>query len=198
MAKRERIGLFGGSFDPIHTGHLILAENAASALGLDRVLFMPTAVPPHKRCGDLTPVAARSEMVALAIAGTPRFELSLIEAEPGVSYTYRSVLRFAEEGYRRDQIHLLIGSDSLEEMHEWRNPETIFANATIVVMARPGHEALPSLPVESALVWLSQRMTPISSTEVRRLAGEGKPIRHLVPEAVEDYIVRRSLYRGSR
>lgn len=197
MAKRERIGLFGGSFDPIHRGHLILAENAVNALGLDRVLFMPTAIPPHKPRGDLAPVEARSEMIALAIAGRPRFELSLIEAESGVSYTYRSVLRFVDEGYRRDQIHLLVGSDSLEEMHEWRNPEAIFASATIVVMARPGHESLPPLPVEAALVWLSERRTPISSTEVRRLAGEGKPIGHLVPKEVEDYIARRSLYRGS-
>jgi nicotinate-nucleotide adenylyltransferase len=197
VAKRERIGLFGGSFDPIHSGHLVLAENAAAALGLDRVLFMPTAVPPHKCRGDLTPVESRAEMVAAAIAGRPRFELSLIEAAPGVSYTYRSVLRFVDEGYRRDQIHLLIGSDSLEEMHEWRNPEAIFASATVVVMARPGHEALAALPAEAALVWLSEGATPISSTEVRRLAGEGKPIGHLVPKAVEEYIVSRSLYRGS-
>ncbi len=197
MARRERIGLFGGSFDPIHLGHLILAENALNAVGLDRVLFMPTALPPHKTTEGLAPVEARCEMVKLAIAGRPRFELSLIETAPGVSYTYRSVLRFVDEGYRRDQIHLLVGSDSLEEMHEWRNPDAIFASATIVVMARPGHDALPPLPPESAIVWLSERQSPVSSTEVRRLAGEGKPIAHLVPAAVEEYIVRHSLYRGS-
>jgi len=197
VAARERIGLFGGSFDPVHTGHLILAQAAVNALALERVLFIPTAVPPHKHGGALADFAARAEMVELAIAGNPRFELSLAEAKRAVSYTYRTVLRFAGEGYGREKIHLLIGSDSLEEIREWRNPAEIFANATIVVMLRPGHERIAALPPESALVCLEEGKNSISSTDVRRLVREGKSIRYLVPDAVERYIARVALYRGN-
>lgn len=196
VGRRERIGLFGGSFDPIHAGHLILAEAAVNALDLSRVFFIPTAMPPHKRRRALAAVAMRAEMVRIAIAGNPRFELSLVESKRGVSYTYRTVLRFAARGYGREQIHLLIGSDSLEEMHEWRSTETIIAHATIVVMSRPGRDQLPPLPPGSAVVRLEEGANSISSTLVRALVRDGKSIRYLVPEAVERYIVEHALYRG--
>jgi nicotinate-nucleotide adenylyltransferase len=197
VATRERIGLFGGSFDPIHTGHLILAQAAVNALALDRVLFIPTAVPPHKRREALTDFTTRVEMIERAIAGNRRFELSLVEAKRAVSYTYRTVLRFVREGYGRESIHLLIGSDSLEEIYEWRKPEMIFANATIVVMLRPGHERIPPLPPESALVRLAEGSNSISSSDVRDLVRDGKSIRYLVPDAVGRCIGRHALYRGN-
>jgi nicotinate-nucleotide adenylyltransferase len=197
VAIRERIALFGGSFDPVHTGHLIAAQAAVNALALDRVLFIPTAVPPHKGGVALADFAMRAEMVELAIAGNPRFELSLVESRRTVSYTYRTVLTFVRRGYGRENIHLIIGSDSLTDVPEWRKPDIIFANVTIVVMARPGHERMPVLPPESAVIRLEKGRTAISSTDVRSLVREGKSIRYLVPEAVERYIARHALYRGN-
>jgi nicotinate-nucleotide adenylyltransferase len=194
-ARNERIGLYGGSFDPIHTGHLILAEAAINTARLDRVYFMPTAAPPHKRRDDLSDFAARIEMVKLAIAGNPRFELSLLESAPEVSFTYRSVAAFAERGFGRGEIHLLVGSDSLAEMRGWRNPEEIFSRATVLVLMRPGFDELPPLPPEAAVICMTAGMNAISSSAIRRLAAEGKSIRYLVPEAVERYVESHGLYR---
>ena len=196
-AEREKIGLFGGSFDPVHTGHLILAQAAVNVAGLARVLFIPTAVPPHKRGVPLTDIKSRVRMVELAIAGNPRFEISRVEAERGVSYTYRTVRRFAEQGYGKDQIHLLIGSDLLEEMGEWRNPGEIFSHATILVMMRPGNERIPPLPPEAAIVAVTAGVNAISATGIRALVRERKSIRYLVPDAVERFIAAHSLY-GSK
>ena len=193
-AKREKIGLFGGSFDPIHTGHLILAQGALNVAGLERVLFIPTAAPPHKKPRELTDFETRVRMVELGIAGNERFELSLIEAARDVSYTYQSVRSFVEKGYGRDEIHLLIGSDSLEEIGEWRSPREIFAHATILVMARPGHERLSALAPEAALIRMTAGSNSISSSEIRRLVREGKSIRYLVPDRVERFIAEHSLY----
>jgi nicotinate-nucleotide adenylyltransferase len=195
MASRiGRIGLFGGSFDPIHTGHLIAAQAAVNTVGLERVFFIPTARPPHKRARDLTRFDTRRRMVELAIEGNPRFELSLIEAGRGVSYTYRSILSFVERGFRRDEIHLLIGADSFEEMETWRRTGEIVAHATILVMARPGHERFPALPPDAALVYMTAGSNSISSSDIRRLVRERKPIRYLVPDRIERFIAEHSLY----
>jgi nicotinate-nucleotide adenylyltransferase len=193
-AEREKIGLFGGSFDPAHTGHLILAQAAVNVVGLSRVLFIPTAVPPHKRDVSLTDIEPRVRMVELAIAGNPRFRISRVEANRGVSYTFQTVRRFAERGYGKDQIHLLMGSDSLVEMTEWRNPEEIFSLATILVMQRPGFERIPPLPPEAAIIVMTAGINSISATAIRELVREGKSIRYLVPRSVERYIMSHALY----
>jgi len=193
-ARIEKVGLFGGSFDPIHAGHLIMAQAAVNLAELDRIHFIPTAVPPHKTTGSLTAFETRARMVALAIAGNTSFELSRIEAERSVSYTYRTVRAFADRGLGRDSLHLLIGSDSLEEMGGWRGPEEIFARATILVMMRPGHERIPQLPPDAALICMTAGSNSISSTEIRSLAAAGKSIRYLVPEPVERFIAEHSLY----
>jgi nicotinate-nucleotide adenylyltransferase len=193
-ARKEKIGLFGGSFDPIHTGHLILAEAAVNVAGLARVIFIPTAIPPHKRDVPLTDIETRTRMVELAIEGNPRFELSRIEASRGVSYTYRTVRSFAARGYGKEEIHLLLGGDMLEEMGEWRKPGEIFSRATVLVMLRPGHARLPALPPEAALICMTAGASAISSRSIRALVREGKSIRYLVPEAVERFIAAHSLY----
>ncbi len=193
-ARREKIGLFGGSFDPIHTGHLILAQAAVNVAGLARVIFIPTAIPPHKRDVPLTDIRTRARMVELAIEGNPRFELSRIEASRGVSYTYRTVRAFAEQGYGKLEIHLLLGGDMLEEMAEWRKPGEIFSRATVLAMLRPGHARLPALPPEAALICMTSGANTISSRTIRALAREGKSVRYLVPEAIERFIAANSLY----
>jgi len=193
-AKREAIGLFGGSFDPIHTGHLIFAQAAVNVAGLERIIFIPTAAPPHKRGIRLTDIEMRARMVELAIADNPRFELSRVEARRGISYTYRTVRSFSEQGYGKEELHLLIGGDSLEEISQWRNPEQIFSRATVLVMPRPGHERIPALPAEAAVVYVTSGSNAISSREIRDLVRSGRSIRYLVPPAIERFIVEHSLY----
>ena len=195
MKGKERIGLFGGSFDPIHTGHLILAEVAMDFVGLERVIFIPTAFPPNKRDRALTDFELRAKMVELAIEDNPRFEISLIEGHDRVAYTFESVLRFKNEGFSKEQIHLLIGSDSLEEIETWKNPDIIFSNATIVALMRPGHHGLSALPEGTALVVIETGSNSISSGEIRELVKEDRSIRYLVPRIVESFIIDHSLYR---
>jgi nicotinate-nucleotide adenylyltransferase len=197
MNVKERIGLFGGSFDPIHNGHLILAECAVNFVGLERVYFIPTAVPPHKASGELAGFEMRKRMVELAIESNPRFELCLLESAEHPAYTYETIASFSEQGFGREQIHLIIGSDSLEDMSAWKNPERIFASATIVAMRRPGRENIPSLPDGTALVVLESCSNSISSSEIRSMVREGKSIRYIVPEAVERFIRDNKLYIGA-
>ena len=195
MEHSGRIGLFGGSFDPLHTGHLILAEIASDFVGLERIFFMPTAAPPHKRRNELTPFEIRRRMVEIGIAGNPRFELSLVEGKKDVSYTFESVLDFRRRGFGKEQIHLLMGGDSLAETAMWKRPEEIYRNATIVAMHRPGHEGLPALPDGASVIILESGSNTISSSEIRQRVREGRSIRYLVPEAVESFIDEHALYR---
>ncbi|MBN1885938.1 MAG: nicotinate (nicotinamide) nucleotide adenylyltransferase [Candidatus Krumholzibacteriota bacterium] len=195
MTDRDAIGLFGGTFDPPHTGHLILAERAADALGLSRILFVPTANPPHKETGALSPFDDRLEMTEAAIGGNGRFELSLLEDGPEPSFTWKTLERFAGEGYDRERLHLLVGGDSLAEIASWRRPETICRLATIVAMARPGWPETPVLPEDAAVVILETGTNAISSSAIRRLVAAGRSIRYLVPAPVERYIAEHGLYR---
>ncbi len=195
MERSRKIGLFGGSFDPLHAGHLILAELATDFAGLERVFFIPTAVPPHKRRDDLTPFGMRRRMVEIGIADNPRFELSLLESKMDVSYTYQSILHFHEQGLGREQIHLLIGGDSLSEIDSWRHPEEIYRYATIIAMQRPGHAGLPSPPDGAAVIFLESGSNTISSSEIRRRVREGRSIRYLVPDTVARFIEENALYR---
>lgn len=199
MDDARRIGIFGGSFDPIHAGHLILAQRALDLAGLDRVLFVPTANPPHKTDRPLSPFEHRRRMVELAIEGNDRFELSLVEGGAGSAYTWQSVLRFAAEGYDRSRLHLLVGSDSLAEMAGWRRPEVIFESATIVAMRREGAARDLAVPPGAAVIFIETGANSISSSMVRELVSQGRSIRYLVPEAVERYIAEHGLYAaGSR
>jgi len=194
---RDRIGLFGGSFDPIHTGHLILAQNALDYAGLDKVIFIPTAVPPHKMTRRLTPIEHRLRMVELAIADNEYFELSLLEKKTEPSFTFESVLHFRGLGYGRGSIHLLVGSDSLGEIGSWREPRTIFENATILAMTRPGHETPADIPREAAVIIMTAGSNSISSSAIRDLVSMGRSVRYLVPRCVEEYIASNSLYLNS-
>ena len=194
MADQKRIGLFGGSFDPVHTGHLILAQMAADFAGLDRVLFTPTAAPPHKTARILSPFEERIAMVRLAIEGNDRFELSLLEGSEGPSFTWESVLHYARAGYGREDLHLIVGSDSLRDMGMWRKPDVIFDNSTIISMTRPGSGDLPAPPAGAVIMLLETGANTISSSGIRSRVSEGRSIRYLVPEVVERYIDDKGLY----
>lgn len=195
-----RLGLFGGTFDPIHVGHLILAEACREACGLDRVWFVVTATPPHKR-GERTSVAHRLEMTRIAVAGNPAFEVSEIEArsEDGPHYSYQTLERLREER-PDDELFFLIGADSLADLPTWRRPERIAELATIVVVNRPGID--PSVLVElpdygpAARPILRVDIPPvgIASTDLRLRVAEGRSIRYQVSRGVEAYIAQERLY----
>src|SRR4051812_46868281 len=197
-----RLGLFGGTFDPIHLGHLILAESCREACALDRVWFVVAGAPPHKP-GERTPVADRLEMVRLAIAGHPAFEVSELEASrPGPHYSVETL----EEVHRQrpdDELFFLIGADSLLDLPSWRQPERIAALATVVVVDRPAiTPRAPLTPVwpdlgPAARPFQMVKIPPIgiASHDLRRRAAEGRSIRYQVPRGVEAYIEAHGLYR---
>jgi nicotinate-nucleotide adenylyltransferase len=199
-----RLGLFGGTFDPVHYGHLLLAECCREQCRLDAVWFLPAAVPPHKRNRRLTPVAARVEMLELAIAGHPAFSVSRYEADRGgVNYTVDTLAHFHEQD-PEGELFFLLGADMLYDLPSWREPGRVCRLATAVVVRRSGEKAVD-------LDCLSQVATPewierirrnevempeigISSTEIRRRVGAGLSIRYQTPRAVEKYIQTHGLY----
>ncbi len=190
----RRVGLFGGTFDPPHLGHLVLAEWARARLALDRVIFMPAGTPPHKRGRRLSAAAHRLAMTRLAARGNPAFEVSALEARRrGPSFTVDTLqaLRARHPGAR---LFLLLGADSLAEFATWREPAAIARLATLVVAARPG-PAPRALAGAPRVVRLDNPVVGISSSALRARARAGRPLRYLVPDAVAAYAARHRLYR---
>jgi nicotinate-nucleotide adenylyltransferase len=191
-----RLGLYGGTFDPIHLGHLILAEACREACGLDRVWFVVAGAPPHKP-GGRTDVGHRLEMVRLAVAGNPAFEVSEIETRrPGPHYSVETLEAVALER-PGDELFFLIGADSLVDLPHWREPDKILKLAGLIVANRPGFEPPPFDVRPDARPIQRVTIPPIgiASHEVRRRLLEGRSIRYQVPRAVEAYIDAHRLYR---
>lgn len=190
-----RVGVFGGSFDPVHYGHLILAENSREAARLDRVLFVPAPRPPHKLGREQTPFFRRVEMLELAIAGHPAFQVSQIEKDrPGPSFTVDTLSQLKAE-HPEAELFLLLGSDSLQDLPSWFRPDRIAELATLVVTPRPGAERSPELPFPFRIVWVDAPRIDISSSDIRQRVQSGRTIRYLLPRAVECYIETHRLYR---
>lgn len=192
-----RIGLFGGTFDPVHLGHLRAAENAREALGLDRVALLPSAVPPH-RPAPLTATEHRLAMTRLAIAGHPAFECWDLETRrPGPSYTVETVAALRAER-PQDELLLIVGADTWPEMVGWREPERLFSLIEIAVAERPGAPS-PRLTAPFAgargVRAVAGPSLPISSSAIRERVRRGQSVRFLVPDAVADYIGAQGLYR---
>lgn len=194
------IGLFGGSFDPVHTGHLLAVQDAREALGLDRVVFVPAAVSPFKT--DDLPASGehRAAMLEAATADLPWAEVNRIELErDGVSYTIDTARALAAERPKA-QWTLLIGMDNLRSFHKWREAEELIDLVDVVTLARPGSRRprTLSLPPRLEMKMLARiirsRRIDISSTEIRQRVRAGKAINNLVPAAVLDYIRRHRLY----
>jgi nicotinate-nucleotide adenylyltransferase len=185
-----KLGIFGGTFDPVHLGHLRAAETAREALGLDRVEFVPAARSPFK--GDPVSTARdRYAMVALATASHASFAPSDRELERGApSYTVDTIRALRAER-PQDELFLIVGSDSLPELAGWRESAAIFAECTVVAVSRPG-AAPRSAP---GVVWVDGPGLAVSATEVRKRVKDGHSIRFLVPDAVADYVAKRGLYR---
>ena len=194
-----RLGIFGGAFDPVHNGHLLLAEQCREQCQLDEIWFIPTKIPPHKEAGSLSPDADRVEMLRLATAGRPEFVVSEIELErDDVSWTV-DTLRQVRELRPDDTLFLLIGADSLRDFPTWREPESIAELSTVVAVNR-GEASLaeitsglsPSLAGKVQLVTMPG--VSISATDLRQRVARGRSIRYLVPRAVEQLILDRGLY----
>lgn len=201
-AARPRIGLLGGTFDPVHCGHLALAESALAAFGLDSVLFLPSAVTPHKRHRHVAAAEHRVEMLRLALAGRPRLEISRLELERGgVSYTVDTLAALRERHPDWD-LWLLLGMDSLRELHFWHRVDDLLALCTVATLERPGIdrplEDVPGFPPEVSRKLLQTvargRPVAVSSSEIRARIAQGRPIGYLVPPSVEAYIQEHRLY----
>jgi nicotinate-nucleotide adenylyltransferase len=184
-----RIGLYGGTFDPIHHGHLILARDAIEFLELQRLIFIPNTLSPHKHGRRSAPAQARCEMVAAAIAGEPRFDLDDSELRRGgTSYTIDTVLQMHERFTSADFFYL-IGEDNVPELHTWRRIEELMRLVQFVVLHRSAE------PATHAFITLRQRRVDISATEIRRRIARRESVRYLVPEGVRAIIERENLYQ---
>jgi nicotinate-nucleotide adenylyltransferase len=196
-----RIGVLGGTFDPPHIGHLVAAEEARVRLHLERVLFVPAGMPPHKLDEPVTPVEHRLEMVTRAVASNPYFTVSRVDVDrPGPSYTV-DTLRLLREQWGDDvEFYFIMGIDSLADLPNWHEPQRIIELCRLAVVDRPGYDAhIESL--ERILPGLSRRVEfvpmpqlEISSTELAERVRQGLPIRYQVPPAVEEYIYTHRLY----
>lgn len=200
-----RFGLFGGSFDPIHFGHLIGARTIAERLNLDRVVLIPSARPPHKQGREVTEARHRLEMARRAVAGDPMFEVDDLELHrQGPSYTFDTVTEYRRRGGADAELFWLIGADSLPELPTWYRIAELVGIVHIVTITRPGW--LPPDPSQlekavgqAAAAQLLRGCEPtpgidISATTIRTRVRENRPIRYLVPEPVESYIREHSLY----
>jgi nicotinate-nucleotide adenylyltransferase len=196
-----RLGLFGGTFDPIHLGHLILAEQCRESCRLDRIWFVVAGAPPHKP-GERTAVAHRLEMVRIAIAGHSAFALSEIEtSRPGPHYSVET-LETIHRDQPNDELFFLIGADSLADLPTWREPARIAQLATIVVCNRPAGDASTHLPDfgpnAHPLMSVAIPAIGIASSDLRRRLAQGRSIRYMVPRGVEAYIEAQGLYRPAQ
>lgn len=201
----RKIGIMGGTFNPIHMAHLILAENAYEQLKLDKVLFMPSKKPPHKLKENITADEHRLKMVQLAIEGNPHFEVSAVELKrEGTTYTAETLEQLKAE-YPEDEFYFILGADSLFQMEDWWRPDTIFELAHIVAAVR---DHVKDREMKEQVTYLYNKFkadihlldTPnmdISSKKLREDLKTGKSIRYYIPDAVLKYIKKHHLYQDS-
>ena len=202
----KRLGLMGGTFDPIHQGHLVLAEAARCTFQLDQVVFIPSGHPPHKRDHAVTSGPDRCRMTELAIAANPYFALSRVEVErEGYSYAIDTVRYFLKGLPKGGQLFFITGADAILDVLTWKDAEQLFEACTFLAAARPGFGG------EGFWEQLAKRLSPaqlakvevleapaldISSTEIRRRLAEGRSVRYLLPDAVAKYIYENGLYEA--
>ena len=197
-----RLGLFGGTFDPVHYGHLIMAECCREQCELDEVWFLPAGHPPHKGKQGISSGTARAEMLELAVAGCPKFQVSRIElGREGRSYTVDTLQQLFDEDASRE-LFFLMGTDSLRDLPSWHEPERITQLATVVVANRGGDRRttrdelvdLPGAAHVERIRFVRMPAIALSATEIRRHVGNGASIRFQTPRAVQVYVQEHGLY----
>lgn len=202
--RPRRIGVLGGTFDPIQIGHLAAAEEARTQLGLDKVVFVPAGLPPHKMDVHVSPAEHRLAMVELAIAGNPHFEVSQVDLDRfGPCYTVDTIALLREEWGPDVEIYFIMGSDSLADLLTWHRPDRLIRLCRIAVVGRPGYRVdmgelerwLPG--VSQRVVFINSPQLDVSSSEIQRRVWAGESIKYQVPEAVERYIYEHGLYRDT-
>ncbi len=199
-----RLGILGGTFDPIHNGHLDLAQSAQRALNLDKVLFVPAGRPPHKKDASVTSSLHRLKMIELAIADRPCFAVSRVDLDrPGPHYTVDTVARLkTDNNLDAETCFFIIGSDSLEALPTWHAPERLLGLCRLAVGHRPGYRPdladltslLPDLP--ERITWVEMPANPISSTALRQQIARDEDVTGLIPSAVVAYIQQMGLYKS--
>jgi len=198
-----RVGILGGTFDPVHVGHLIIAEEALSRLALDQLLFMPAGQPWLKADQALSAAEHRLKMVELAIASNPSLGVSRIEVDrPGPTYTVDTLEQLKRDLGEAAQLYFILGLDALEQFHRWEQPERIIELCELAIATRPGYqnsrildEQLGRYPkLGSKLNFMSAPVMDISGSSIRLRASQGRSIKYRVPESVERYIKQQGLY----
>ena len=196
------IGVLGGTFDPVHKGHIMVAEEARARLDLAEVLFVPAGQPPLKEDSPILAVEHRVQMVRLAIADYPYYKLSTIEIDrPGPSFTVDTIVELRDKLGDGDELFFIVGWDSLAQLPKWKEPSRLIKICRLVAVPRPGY-SLPDLnSLDAVIPGLSRRVIlldrpeiDINATEIRERVAQGLSIRHLVPEPVAEYIRQHKLY----
>ncbi len=199
----QRIGIMGGTFDPIHHGHLVAAEEARYQFGLAKVVFIPAGHPPHKVSRKISAASHRLAMTQLAIQSNPFFSISAIEIErPGLSYTIDTV-REMKKIYPLADLFFITGADAVLEILSWKHFDELLAQCCFIAAKRPGYRLgklktkLPGIGEEQLkrIIIMEVPALAISSTDIRERVQTGRPIKYLLPEAVEKYIVEQGLYQ---
>jgi nicotinate-nucleotide adenylyltransferase len=187
-----KIGILGGTFNPVHIGHLILAEEVREKLGLDKIIFVPTALPPHKDNLNIAPAKDRLKMLKLAVASNKFFAVSDVEIKrQGRSYTIDTLKEFKAK-YPHDELYFIIGSDLLKYLSEWKDLSQIISMVKFVAATRPGY---PLEKIPAYIQTLPIRAVDVSAFEVRQCVAQNKSFGYLVTDKVFDYIKKRKLYK---
>jgi nicotinate-nucleotide adenylyltransferase len=187
-----RIGILGGTFNPIHIGHLILAEEIREKLHLDKVVFIPTYIPPHKKSKNIAPASDRYSMIKAAIKSNRYFDVSDIEIKrKGASYTIDTLRQF-KQMFPDDDMYFITGSDLLNYLDGWKDLKTVISLVKFVVATRPGY---PLEDIPAYIKTVAIRAVDVSAFEIRQCVKKGSSFRYLVPDAVFAYITKKRLYR---
>lgn len=196
--RRVRTGVMGGTFDPIHHGHLVAASEVQARYDLDEVIFVPTGAPSFKQGQDVTPAEHRYLMTVIATASNPRFTVSRVDIDrPGLTYTVDTLRDLAAERPDSD-LYFITGADAVAQIITWKDSSELFDLARFVAVTRPGHPlSVAGLPADRVSQWEIPALA-ISSTDVRIRARAGKPVWYLVPDGVVQYIAKHRLYRGQQ
>ena len=199
-----RLGVLGGTFDPVHLGHQIIAEEARVNLSLDKVIFVPAGRPWFKEGVEITPSADRLAMLNIAVCSNPSFEIDVLEVErPGPTYTADTMNELRSRVGEEAELYFIVGLDALAELPSWKDPDRLADLCCFAGMKRPGYTDFDILGLEREIPGVSGKihlvdnlLVDISSSDIRRRVREGLPISYLVPEEVEEYIKEKGLYRA--